>query len=121
MEHLQIAKSRGKGAPKKKRTAAGKRARKVFEYEQENAIMTASIQRARSSTARRGNDRILGLKQIFIARSFGIRCIEVGTVQYGHADTMTTSVGSCDLLCGRSACITYFLLSTSLPIKAKLW
>ena len=61
------------------------------------------------------------LEQIFIARSFGIRCIEDGAVQYGHADTMTTSAGSCDLLCGRSACITYFLLSTSVLIVSKLW
>jgi len=59
------------------------------------------------------------LKQTFIARSFGIRCIEAGTVQYGHANTMTTSAGSCDLLSGRSACITYFLLSANLPIVAK--
>jgi hypothetical protein len=54
------------------------------------------------------------LGQAFIARSFGIRCIEAGVVQYGHADAMTTSAGSCDLLCGRSACITYFLLSATL-------
>jgi hypothetical protein len=61
------------------------------------------------------------LKQTFIARSFGIRCIADGTVQYGHADTMTTSAGSCDLLCGRFACITYFLLSTNVLTVGKLW
>jgi len=60
LEHLQIAKSRGKGAPKKKRTAAGKSARELHVQESRHMILTVPTQRARSSTARRGNDRILG-------------------------------------------------------------
>jgi len=58
LEHLQIAKSRGKGAPKKKRTAAGE----IGDFAQiatvaagRLVILTDLTQRARSSTARRGN------------------------------------------------------------------
>jgi hypothetical protein len=52
LEHLQIAKSRGKGAPKKKRTAAGKRARGTSVYKLESARLTAPTQRARWCSAR---------------------------------------------------------------------
>jgi small subunit ribosomal protein S33 len=63
LEHLQIAKSRGKGAPKKKRTAAGKIMREIqILAESMHAVLTVVTQRARSSTARRGNDRILGFE-----------------------------------------------------------
>jgi hypothetical protein len=58
---LQIAKSRGKGAPKKKRTAAGKSARGTHVTGSRHTLLTVGTQRARSSTARRGNDRILGI------------------------------------------------------------
>jgi small subunit ribosomal protein S33 len=62
LEHLQIAKSRGKGAPKKKRTAAGeingisaRLATAAAVMVERMVILTGLTQRARSSTARRGN------------------------------------------------------------------
>lgn len=56
LEHLQIAKSRGKGAPKKKRTAAGESVEILQSVSAVlNTMLTDSLQRARSSTARRGN------------------------------------------------------------------
>ena len=61
LEHLQIAKSRGKGAPKKKRTAAGEigtfaqLAMAAVAVVGRLVILTDLTQRARSSTARRGN------------------------------------------------------------------
>jgi small subunit ribosomal protein S33 len=58
LEHLQIAKSRGKGAPKKKRTAAGEIgnvAQLAKVVAEGTVILTDLTQRARSSTARRGN------------------------------------------------------------------
>jgi hypothetical protein len=67
LEHLQIAKSRGKGAPKKKRTAAGEigifarlataaaAAAAATVVAERSVILTHLTQRARSSTARRGN------------------------------------------------------------------
>jgi small subunit ribosomal protein S33 len=63
LEHLQIAKSRGKGAPKKKRTAAGEIgifAQLAKVVEERTVILTHPTQRARSSTARRGNSGFTG-------------------------------------------------------------
>jgi hypothetical protein len=64
LEHLQIAKSRGKGAPKKKRTAAGEIgifATAVATVVAEGfVVLTHLTQRARSSTARRGNSGFTG-------------------------------------------------------------
>jgi small subunit ribosomal protein S33 len=76
LEHLQIAKSRGKGAPKKKRTAAGEIMRRNQTVsEPRYSVLTVVTQRARSSTARRGNDRILGFET-------GIHCMEFWDTLY---------------------------------------
>jgi hypothetical protein len=65
LEHLQIAKSRGKGAPKKKRTAAGEigifaqlATAAATVVAEGSVILTHLTQRARSSTARRGNSGV---------------------------------------------------------------
>jgi small subunit ribosomal protein S33 len=80
LEHLQIAKSRGKGAPKKKRTAAGEIMRTIqIVAESMHAVLTVVTQRARSSTARRGNDRILGFET-------GIQCMEFWDTLYRSWD-----------------------------------
>ena len=94
MEHLAIAKSRGKGAPKKKRTAAGKSAKKVFVNMPENTILTASTQRARSSTARRGNDRILGFET-------NIHCTEFWDTVYRSWGCTVWPRGYHDYECGQ--------------------
>jgi hypothetical protein len=63
LEHLQIAKSRGKGAPKKKRTAAGKIgiiAWPATVLEDKKVTLTDLTQRARNSTARKGNSGFTG-------------------------------------------------------------
>jgi small subunit ribosomal protein S33 len=80
LEHLQIAKSRGKGAPKKKRTAAGKiRWKTQVSRGPRLAVLTGFTQRARSSTARRGNERILGFHT-------GIHCAAFGDMVYRRRD-----------------------------------
>jgi hypothetical protein len=78
LEHLQIAKSRGKGAPKKKRTAAGETG--IFAQPvmaavavvERMVILTGLTQRARSSTARRGNSGFTALHETgFCWEEFG--------------------------------------------------
>lgn len=94
MEHLQIAKSRGKGAPKKKRTAAGKTAREIFVHDSEDVVLTAPTQRARSSTARRGNERILGFET-------NIHCTEFWDTVYRRRKCTVWPRGYHDYECGQ--------------------
>lgn len=122
LEHLQIAKSRGKGAPKKKRTAAGKIERKVRGAQEiRHAVLTTHH---REQEVQQQEEEMIAhwdSEQAFIARSFGNWCIEAGTVQYGHANTLATSADICNLLGCRSACITYFLLSATLLPMIEPW
>lgn len=75
LEHLQIAKSRGKGAPKKKRTAAGMDMREMQAIAWRRSQLLTAVHREQE-VQQQEEEMIASwdLKQAFVAWSFGIHC-----------------------------------------------
>lgn len=120
LEHLQIAKSRGKGAPKKKRTAAGE-SMEILQGVATAwiAMLTDLVQRARSSTARRGNSGFWDFED-------GIYCMEFWDTVHENRNC-TVWPRECRPSCrhglpfgSMSTCVTPFSSQAHLPFRPDL-